>query len=82
MYAGIDELIKYTKPHNNLIIMEDFNAIVDEGRDGSKIGHLFVLGKRNAKREHLVELCRKNRLIVTYTIFKHMYMKHRSLMIP
>jgi len=30
VYAGIEELMKLTKPHDNVIVMEDFNVIVGE----------------------------------------------------
>jgi len=37
VYAGIEELMKHTKPHDNVIIMGDFNAIVGEGREGREV---------------------------------------------
>lgn len=33
VYAGIDELIKHTKRHDNIIILGDLNAIVGEDRE-------------------------------------------------
>jgi len=44
VYADIDELVKHTKPHDNVIIMRDFNAIVGEGRVGREVRDLS-LGK-------------------------------------
>jgi hypothetical protein len=56
VYAGIEELLKHTKPHDNAIIMGDFNAIVGEGRDGREVGE-FGLGKRTIRGERVVEFC-------------------------
>lgn len=43
VYADIADLLKHTKPHDNVIIMRDFNAIVGEGREGKEVGD-FGLG--------------------------------------
>lgn len=59
MYAGIDELLNNTKPHDNVIILRDFNPIVGEGREGEEVGD-FGLDKRNERGERLVEFCREN----------------------
>jgi exonuclease III len=50
VYAGIEELLKHTKPHDNVIIMRDFNALVGKGREGREVGD-FGLGKRNEMKE-------------------------------
>jgi hypothetical protein len=68
VYAGIEELMKHTKPHDNVIIMGDFNTIVGEGREGREVGD-FGLGKRNARGERVVEYCRENGMIITNTRF-------------
>jgi hypothetical protein len=52
---AFEELLKYTKPHDNVIIMGDFNAIVGEGREGREVGN-FGLGKRNERGERVKEL--------------------------
>ena len=70
VYAGIEELLKHTKPHDNAIIMGDFNAIVGEGRDGREVED-FSLGKRNARGERVAEFCRKNGMIITNTSFQN-----------
>lgn len=67
VYAGIEELKKHTKPHDNVIIMGDFNAIVGEGRE---VGD-FSLGKRNVRGERVVEFCRENGMIITNTKFQN-----------
>jgi len=69
VYAGIDELLKHIKPHDNVIIMGDF-AIVGDGRGGRKVGD-FGLGKRNARDERLVEFIRENGLFTTNTRFQN-----------
>jgi len=63
-------LLKYTKPHDNVIIMGDFNAIVGEGRERREFRD-FGLGKRNARGERVVEFCRENGLIITNTRFQN-----------
>ncbi|KAL4152963.1 hypothetical protein QTP88_000796 [Uroleucon formosanum] len=70
VYAGIEELMKHTKPHDNVIIMGDFNAIVGEGREGREVGD-FGLGKRNTRGESVVEFCRENGMIITNTRFQN-----------
>ncbi|XP_060882053.1 craniofacial development protein 2-like [Metopolophium dirhodum] len=70
VYAGIEELIQHTKPHDNVIIMGDFNAIVGKGREGREVGD-FGLGKRNARGERVVKFCRENGMIITNTRFQN-----------
>jgi len=70
VYAGIEELLKHTKPHDNVIIMGDFNDIVGEGREGREVGD-FDLGKRNARGERVVEFCRENGMIITNIRFQN-----------
>jgi len=48
VYAGIEELLKHTKPHDNIIIVGNFNAIVGDGREGREV-RVFGLGKKNAR---------------------------------
>lgn len=54
MYAGIEELLKHTKPNDNVIIVGNFNAIVDDGRECREVGD-FCLGTKNARGERVVE---------------------------
>jgi len=58
MYAGIEELMKHTKPQDNLIVMGYFNAIVGEGREGRELGD-FGLGMRNTRRKRIVSPTKK-----------------------
>lgn len=66
VYASIDELMKHSKSHNNVIIMEDFNAIVSKGKESREVGD-FGLGTRNARGERVVKFCRENGLVITIT---------------
>ncbi|KAF0753702.1 craniofacial development protein 2-like [Aphis craccivora] len=59
VYAGIEELLKHTKPHDNVIIME-----------GREVGD-FSLGKRNERGERVEEFCRENGMIITNTRFQN-----------
>lgn len=68
VYGGIGGLIKHAKPHGNVIIMGDFNAIVDKGREGREVGD-FGLGKRNKRGERVREFCIENGMIITNTRF-------------
>lgn len=70
VYVGIDELMKHIKPYDNEIIMGDFNAVVGESKEGREVRD-FGLGKRNVRGEQVVEFCRENGLVVTYTRFKN-----------
>jgi hypothetical protein len=70
VYAGIEELMKHTKPQDNVIIMGDFNALVGEGRKGREVGN-FGLGKRNARGERIMEFCRQNGMIISSTRFQN-----------
>lgn len=54
VYAGIEKLIKLTNSPDNVIVMDDFNAIVEEEREGRKVGK-FGLGKRNERGERLIK---------------------------
>ncbi|XP_050059858.1 craniofacial development protein 2-like [Aphis gossypii] len=70
VYVGIEGVLKHTKPHDNVIIMGDLNAIVGENREGREVGD-FCLGKRNERIERVVEFCRENRMIITSTRFQN-----------
>lgn len=70
VYAGIDELMKYTKPRDNVITMRHLNAIIDKGRESREVGD-FGLGKRNARGERVVEFCREKGLVLTNIRFQN-----------
>jgi len=66
VYAGIEELIKLTKGEDNLIIMDDWNAVVEEGVDGQLVSH-YGLGVRNDRGERLVDFCKKYNMSIANT---------------
>lgn len=70
VYKDIKELIKLTKQKNNLIIMDDWNAVIGEGSDGKKIWK-YRLGKRNERGDRLLESCRQHELIISNTPFNN-----------
>ena len=70
VYEQIEEIIREVPGKKNLIVMGDWNAVVGEGRDGYEVGG-HGLGTRNDRGEKAVEFCRRNKLVVTNTWFKH-----------
>ena len=70
IYEQIEELIRKEKATDNVIIMGDLNAVVGEGGDGGEIGE-FGLGRRNDRGQALVDFCKRKKMIVTNTWFKH-----------
>jgi len=50
--------------------MENFNALVGEGREGREVGN-FDLGKRNERGERVVEFCSENGMDITNTRFQN-----------
>ena len=55
---------------DNLILMRDWNAVVEEGKEGSIVGK-YGLGKRNESGDRLVEFCAKDKLVIARTLFKN-----------
>jgi len=70
MYEQIEELIQKEKATDQVIILGDWNAVVGEGRDGNEIGE-FGLGKRNERGQELVNFCKRLKLVVTNTWYRH-----------
>jgi len=70
MYEQIEELIQKEKATDQVIILGDWNAVVGEGRDGKEIGE-FGLGKRNERGQELVNFCKRLKLVVTNTWYRH-----------
>lgn len=66
LYAAIEELMKVTKPHDNVIIMGDLNDIIEEPREGKEVGY-FDLEKRNARGKRMIKFCRDEALVITHT---------------
>ncbi|KAL4125923.1 hypothetical protein QTP88_010160 [Uroleucon formosanum] len=71
VYEQIEKAIDTIKGEENLIIMGDWNAIVEEGKGERNIMGKYGLGKRNERGDRLVEFCAKHDLIITNTCFDH-----------
>ena len=52
MYEEIEDLMRKEKATDQVIIMEDWNAVVGEGREGNAVGE-FGLGNRNDRGQLL-----------------------------
>ena len=51
------------------VVMGYWNASVGDGREGNCVGK-YGLGKRNDRRQKLVDFCRKQEMVVTNTWFE------------
>lgn len=70
LYEQIEELVKKEKATDQVIIMGDWNAVVGEGREDGEVGE-FGLGVRNERGQMLVDFCKRMKMVVTNTWFKH-----------
>lgn len=57
----MDDLLDRTRADDNVIVIEDMNATVGEGKEGTMVGQ-YGLGKRNERGERVVEFCARNKL--------------------
>jgi len=80
IFEKIEILIKLTNCKENLIIMEDWKAIVGEDPDEKRVGE-YCLGTRKGRGDHLVELY-KHDLIITNTLFKNYKIKRYTYKMP
>jgi hypothetical protein len=64
----MEEFPGQVKGKENLIILEDWNTVVGEGKEGRSIGN-FGLGKWKAKGEGLVKFCNEKELVFANTLF-------------
>src|SRR4029077_16228322 len=60
-YEKLEEMFGAQKGSDHVVIMGDWNAVVEEGRDELVVGK-FGLGLRNERREKLVEFCKRNKM--------------------
>ncbi|XP_071440850.1 craniofacial development protein 2-like [Hetaerina americana] len=65
----IEEVLGQVKGKENLIIMGDWNAIINEGKEGRTAGN-FGLSKRNAKGERIVEFCNEKNMVLAHILFE------------
>jgi len=54
----------------NVMVLGDWNAVVGESPEDDCVGK-FGLGSRNDRGQKLVEFCKRNRMMITNTWFKH-----------
>ena len=69
IYEQLDKILSKQKGTDYVVVMGDMNAVVGEGRDGMEV-EKFGLGKRNDRRERVVEYCKRNKLMITNTWFE------------
>ena len=63
-------MIKKEKATDQVIIIGDWNAVVGEGEESNDVGE-YELGKRNERGQTLVDFCKRSKIVVTNTWFKH-----------
>ncbi|XP_071150122.1 craniofacial development protein 2-like [Mytilus edulis] len=68
----LDRVIEGTHKHDILLVMEDFNAKVGMNNEGHEnfMGR-HGIGRRNENAENLLDICQRNNLVITGTIFPH-----------
>ena len=69
IYDQIEEMLRTTKAADNVIIMDDWNAIVGEGEEDDTVGK-YGLGTRNARGQRLVDFCTQEEYVITNTWFQ------------
>lgn len=70
IYEQIEDLITSGRGNEYLVIMGDWNAVVGEGKEENVVGS-YGLGKRNNRGNMVVDFCKRNKLAVMNTWFKH-----------
>ena len=67
-YERIEELLdKETKGKDYTLVMKDWNAVIEEGKD-MFLGH-YGLVHRNDRGENLVEFCKRRQMYMTNSWF-------------
>lgn len=69
VYDSLDGLLEITWDGDNVIILDDFNAVVGERLDNQMIGK-HGIGTRNNRGEILVNFCKQNNFLVADTMFE------------
>ena len=68
-YQKIQNGIKYAKSDEVICKMGDLNAKVGDDRYQNIVG-MHGLGRRNERRERLIQFCQENKLIIAHTWFQ------------
>uniref|UniRef100_A0A2S2Q593 Craniofacial development protein 2 n=1 Tax=Sipha flava TaxID=143950 RepID=A0A2S2Q593_9HEMI len=68
LYEPISEVIEIAKEKDNLIIIEDWNAVVGE-RSVQEVTGNFGLGTRNQRGDRIIKFCKERDLIITNKLF-------------
>src|SRR6478609_3391860 len=69
LYDQLEEILGKQKGTDNVIVMGEFNAVVEEGKEDRVVGK-FGFGKRNDRGERLIEFCMSQNLVITNTWFE------------
>src|SRR6476469_774953 len=75
LYDQLEEILGKQKGTDNVIVIGDFNAVVEEGKEDRVVGK-FGFGKRNDRGERLIKFCKSQKLVITNTWFE--YKKRRT----
>lgn len=70
IYNELNNLIKTVKGEENYIILGDFNATVEEGKE-KNIVEKYGFGFRNLRLEFSLGFCVQNNLVITNIHFQH-----------
>ena len=81
MYDNIEEMLNFGKGNDYLIVLGDFNAVVEERREGLVAGR-FGLGKRNEKGDMLIKFCERRNLTIINTCFEHKLRRRYTWKVP
>ncbi|XP_071455118.1 craniofacial development protein 2-like [Hetaerina americana] len=81
VYEQLEEVIGVAKRKENLIVMEDWNAVVGEGREGRSVNQ-FVLGKRNSAGERQIGFCNERKMVEANTLFEQHRRKRYTWKMP
>jgi len=66
IYDCLEEILNQEPETEYNILLGDWNAVVGEGREDDRVGK-YGLGNRNDRWQKLVDLCKRQNLIVTNT---------------
>ena len=70
VYEMVEDILKENRGKYNTIIMGDFNAVVGEGKPNKAMGS-YGLGKKNKRGQKLIDFAKRNKFVITNTLFNH-----------